>query len=454
MQQISTFRGTILVAALAIISITLGTSCQKQSVYRQKEKPEFILGANEPRIQGDILELHKDTVYILAANLVRNAGQVFRLEAGTIVKVNNNISITINAGGTIEAKGTSEAPIIFTSAANKGSAGTVSSSANNTDKFWYGIRIYGDVANQPSLSSGVMEFVRIEFAGGNEAYLGLPSLLFQNVSSNTVIDNIEVSYSYETPSFEFFGGNFNAYNLISYASAGTDFYIHDGYKGMLQRLLAYRHPFYPGGNALTSLPLAGLLLNGPETFPVISNLSVVGPGTGNSTSLQYFSSSSPRAAFIAENNTRFAISNSVFMEFPLAGFYLNSQETGQSLQSRESLFIHSSVQCNDTSSLFYLPPQLYPPYTSSDFKSFMLQPEFFNSIYSNGESFLLKDRYNYDINPDISPADNSPLLSGAVFDGKFADPFFEKVNYIGAAGKDNWFNGWANFKPLQTDYNN
>ena len=119
------------------------------------------------------------------------------------------------------------------------------------------------------------------------------SLSLVNVDSTTTLNNIQVSYSFATPSFEFSGGNCNARHLVSYASLGSDFNIEDGYTGMMQYLLAYRHPYFaPSEGSGTSL--AGLLISGSASFPAISNLTVIGPDTAKGTSLKYSDTTSAR----------------------------------------------------------------------------------------------------------------------------------------------------------------
>jgi hypothetical protein len=54
--------------------------------------------------------------------------------------------------------------------------------------------------------------------------------------------------------------------------------------------------------------------------------------------------------------------------------------------------------------------------------------------------------------PNFLPEASSPLLTGAAFEGKAADSFFDKVTYKGAFGTENWVQGWTNFTPESTDY--
>ncbi len=50
------------------------------------------------------------------------------------------------------------------------------------------------------------------------------------------------------------------------------------------------------------------------------------------------------------------------------------------------------------------------------------------------------------------PQSGSMLLSGASFTNSLLASYFDKVNFIGAFGTENWTAGWTNFDPVNTDY--
>ena len=439
-------------STLVLIGAGLFSGCTKDPGFFQKARPEVTIRSTDSRLQSNTIHFAKDTVYILATDLTREAGQLLSIEAGTLIKINDGLSITINPDAVIEAKGTATEPVVFTSAAYMGGAG-------KNPRFWNGIHIYGNYLTNGT-SSGNLSHVRIEFAGGDQ-FNFLPSLLLSNLSKETTVENIQVSYSNYTSSFGFYGGNVNAGNLVSYASTGTDFYIREGYKGMLQNLLAWRHPYFPERIPSPSSPfnaLAGVFIEGAETLPVISNATVIGPDLQKGTGYYYTNELSPTArvaALVTTGGSKFHICNSVFMGFPKVGWYMDDQSSAIALNNGESDLTYSIVHSNDPSTAFYLPGNVYHPYTSDDFKAFALQPKFGNQLFLNSAEFVFTDPFNYDNNPDALPQAGSPLLSGSNFDSPvFSDPFFKKVNYRGASGSDNWMQGWTNFDPLRTNYNN
>ncbi|MEO6230479.1 MAG: hypothetical protein ABJB11_13000 [Ferruginibacter sp.] len=427
--------------------VVLFTSCKKEIEVIQKKNPEIVLDAN--RLAQPIISLNHDTVYLLTSNLVRNANEELNIEAGTLIKVKNNLSITINPNGKINANGTQENPIVFTSDAAKGTAGSVT----GTGKYWNGITLNG----MQGTSSGYLKYVRIEFAGGN---FFSSAFVLKNIDSTTLINNVQVSYSIISPAFEFNGGNFNASNLISYASVGSDFLLTNGYTGNLQNLMAYRSPYFINEN---SYQVAGMQIQGTNTFPTISNLSVIGPDNQPGTKYVYDytdSNNSGRriAALYITNNAKFHIRNTVLAGFPKTGFYIDNPSTASSLRLGESDFTYSLVHSNDSTRSFYIPDNLLvlsPPITAKDFKSVMLQPQFQNKLILKTLEYQFTDPYNYNYGLNPQPKQGSLLLSGANFDGPvFSDPFFQKVNYRGAIGENNWLQNWTNFIPLQTNYNN
>lgn len=438
-----------------LLTVSLFPGCKKGPGLVTRDKPEIVIDAQDPRLQASTIYLSQDTVYVLATNLNRSSGQSLVIEAGTLIKVNDRLSITIEEGANITAEGTKDKPVIFTSSTFAGAQGLQCRNCTSAHA-WSGIVINGNATSlMADLSSGTLQYVRIEFAGSNENE-GIPSLLLNNVNQQTILRNIQVSYSSFSASFELRGGNVNAFNWISYASNRSDFYIHGGYTGMMQNILAYRHPYFPNSIFGT---IAGLYIDGDgdsATAPVISNMTVLGPDLQPGTGEGYFlDPPQRRSALLTTGACRFQIRNSVFMGFPKIGFFIDEHSTARALHFAESEFYNNIIHSNDTSLTFNLPIDTYKPFNSSDFKSYMLQARFSNRIFADAALFQFTDPFNYDILPNPMPGAGSPLLEAGKFDTiPFQNSFFERTDYIGAIGKNNWTSGWTNFIPLQTHYNN
>ena len=431
------------------ISLSFSIGCKKaENIRTTLPKPEKNLAG----IQGKLIQLFRDTVYILSEPLIRNNGEQLVIEAGTLIKANPAManSIIIHTGAIIQAQGTATEPIVLTS-----NAGTGTQYLN-----WGGIIINGrSVVNSTSQTadpqdfSGSLNYVRIEFAG----------LVLNGIGNRTNIEHVQVSYAIPQSSYEIHGGTFNAKYLVSYACGGpADFYITKGYSGRIQHLLAYRHPFFGKNGTNPTNALAGIYIENspfnfinarPYTYPIISNATVIGPNEQNGSSPSYIDSNLRSGALVAAGSTGFRIRNSLLFGFPRAEFFIDDTLTAYGLHHLLSEFAYSIVQRNHNANPFFLRPNVYRPYSSVDFMDFMMEQRFGNKMFKHVDDFMLEDPFNYE-SPKPWPKEHSPVLKGANFGGAdFSNFFFDKVMHLGAIGQDNWLSGWTNFIPLKTDYN-
>lgn len=457
----------IITHILVVLHVTAFVGCTKKEHVRvTPQKPEVVLSlftadpfADKTWADRTVLHLHKDTVYVIDANYVRDAGEELIIEEGTLIKLTTASSITINEGAIITANGTPEKPIILTSNARPGTQGPN----------WGGLIINGRSFNNargpngiPDDFSGVLNYVRVEFA----------SVALNGVGSKTVFENIMVSYTnrpafdpYES-AFNINGGTFNARNLVSYACSGpADFFITNGYAGNMQNVLACRHPFFGRTGSDPRNSLAGVFIQNnstnpvnarPYSNPIISNLTVIGPNSVNGTPAEYLDTNRRAAALITTNSTCFHIRNSVILGFPVSAWYLDDKETAENLPKGLAEFDYSIVQSNNQNKVLYLDPTSYPPYTSNDFRGYILGSNFKNRLFNTIGDFEFENLENYEFGPGLLPLDSAFILTGASFERSqfYNHPYFNKdIKYLGAVGKDNWLQGWTNFKPLKTNYN-
>ena len=180
-------------------------------------------------------------------------GATLTIEPGTVIKGDKETraALIVEPGGRIIARGTVDAPIIFTSAMPAG---------QRRPGDWGGVVICGNARNNMGVqqieggprtlhggtddadNSGVLSYVRIEFAGypfkKNQEINGLT---LGSVGSATVLDHIQVSYANDD-AFEWFGGTVNADCLVAYHCWDDDFDADNGYRGTCRGLLGVRHP--------------------------------------------------------------------------------------------------------------------------------------------------------------------------------------------------------------------
>ena len=211
-------------------------------------------------LAGNITEntkLLKRNVYILQGNVYVTNNAVLTIEPGTVI-IGDPVSkgtLVITKGAQIMATGQETDPIIFTSNQSMKKAGD-----------WGGIVILGDApinkfgnvgsysmdldpaltvygGNNPASNSGVLKYVRIEFAGKKVKGMDtFNALTIAGVGNKTILENIMVSYS-GGDSFAFYGGDVNTSQLVSYKSINDDFKFTQGIQCRLFNSLAVRSSY-------------------------------------------------------------------------------------------------------------------------------------------------------------------------------------------------------------------
>ncbi|NDV41743.1 multidrug transporter [Flagellimonas sediminis] len=202
------------------------------------------------------LELDPEIEYIITGPVLIADGATFTVPAGMTIKaepVGVNAYIAIQQGARIVAEGTAINPIIFTSNASAPSSGNwgglvlcgkapINSTADgstDTATTEVGGLSYG--GNTPGDDSGIVKYVRIEYAGGAiDGNAELNSLSLYAVGTGTVVDYVE-AYEGSDDGFEFFGGTVEASHLVvvsceddsidwteGFAGSVTDAYIQHG----------------------------------------------------------------------------------------------------------------------------------------------------------------------------------------------------------------------------------
>jgi hypothetical protein len=218
-------------------------------------------GAKVANLTGNITAsrtLFADTVYTLVGYVKIAGGATLTIQPGTRIlgdPATAGSSLWILRGSKIDAQGTAEAPIVFTSAKPAGS---------RAPGDWGGIIIVGNgIINRTGVvntegpagiaedygggsdnadNSGILRYVRIEFAGfdvsaGNNSELnGLSSYA---VGHGTTLEFVQTLAGLDD-SFEFWGGAVDARFLVSYESGDDHFDTSEGYVGRAQFLIGFQ----------------------------------------------------------------------------------------------------------------------------------------------------------------------------------------------------------------------
>lgn len=302
--------------------------------------------------------LDASKVYLLKGFVYVMDGVTLTIPAGTIIRGDqgSKASLVITRGGKIMAEGTASKPIIFTSNKAVGS---------RQPGDWGGLIILGKAKNNipggegiieggftaplgnhggsnDDDNSGILKYVRVEFPGiafvPNSEINGIT---FGSVGKSTTVDYVQVSYSGDD-SFEWFGGNVNAKHLVSIANIDDVFDFDNGYTGKLQYLVAQRDPALADqagqSNGIESDNSEKAFTTEPRTRPVISNLTLIGPGTP--------SDGKHENANLWRRGSKMVLANSVFINARY-GIDIRDKETGDALTDGSSLIKNNIYQAND-----------------------------------------------------------------------------------------------------------
>ncbi|PTM08076.1 MAG: hypothetical protein DA407_09000 [Bacteroidetes bacterium] len=221
-------------------------------------EPNQIIAGN---ITQDIT-LSKKNTYMLMGSVFVTENATLTIEPGTVIigDYDSKASLTITRGSKIVAIGEETDPIVFTSnrgvkrsgdwggiiilgdaPSNKFGNGSVASYYPELDSSEYGFTNHGGENNYDS--SGVLKYVRIEYAGKKAKSVGnFNGLLLASIGNQTILENIMVSYSAGN-SFEVLGGEVIMENLVSYKSNGNDYKFNYGTQTKLYNALAVRSPY-------------------------------------------------------------------------------------------------------------------------------------------------------------------------------------------------------------------
>ncbi|MCF7560012.1 hypothetical protein L3X39_05130 [Sabulilitoribacter multivorans] len=211
--------------------------------------------------------LLKRDVYLLLGSVFVTNGATLTIEPGTVIYGDfaTKASLTIAKGSKIIAEGTVTDPIIFTSKRsvkrpgdwggivvlgnapiNRFGSGSVSQFYPNLTGADYANTNYG--GDDEVCSSGILKFVRIEYAGKRitrETYFN--GLLLASVGKETKIENVMVSHS-GGDSFAIWGGLVSLSQAVSYKSSGTDYKFSYGTRSDISNSLAVRSPYLSNGS--------------------------------------------------------------------------------------------------------------------------------------------------------------------------------------------------------------
>lgn len=405
--------------------------------------------------------LTSDKKYLLRGFVNVNAPATLTIQPGTVIfaEKTSKGTLIINRGAKLEASGTSNAPIVFTSELSPGSrapgdwggiiiAGNASINVPGgtaTIEGGTGTTYGGGATPNDNDNSGTLRYVRIEFGGiaflpDNE----INGLTLGGVGRGTTIEYVQVSHCGDD-SFEWFGGTANAKYLISHRPVDDDFDTDFGFSGKIQFALAIRDPQVAdisGSNGFESDNDGTGTTNNPRTSPLFSNVTVVGPMQDTSAT----PNANYRRGAHLRRSTLTSIYNSIFIGWPI-GLLLDGSNvvdacTTDALQIRNTIWAGLRAGNSFVSTV-----------GGFDAAGWYNTTAYGNRSYAQPAEVGLGNPFSL-TNPNPVPGTGSPALTGADFsNARLTDPFFASTTYVGAfSAGTRWDLGWANYDPQSTVY--
>jgi hypothetical protein len=334
----------LILSATVISSMILG-SCSSDDDSLIVPQPPVV--GDEITVSGSIEEDQtwtKDKVYILDGKVVVDGGATLTIEAGTVVKgaqgqQTQASALIIDRDATLNANGTAQEPIIFTSILDDIISGeTESPNLTVNDRgLWGGVIILGNApssfegdateeliegipansgfglygGNDPADSSGNIQYVSIRHGGanigeGNE----INGLTLGGVGNGTVINHIEVIANLDD-GVEFFGGTVDASNIVVWGVGDDSIDIDQAYSGTVSNVAI----------VMNNVSDHGLEIDGPEgsatgmytleNITIFSDDSETNANSGNREYAQF------RSSAMGTNNNILLVGGLVDSDFTL-----------------------------------------------------------------------------------------------------------------------------------------
>ncbi|PRD57393.1 hypothetical protein [Sphingobacterium gobiense] len=454
------------VLSLTVCAVALFSSCNKD-VATPEGDFNASLPAGRPLVEipvnsnGIITKsrLSKDTVWTIPGVAFVNPGTTLTIDPGTYLTTGRAIEydddatsdthsiagvLVVPKTAKIHAEGTVAEPIVFTSPKVSGRAagdfgGIIllgRATTNQTNPRIEGIPApigvdvtYGGTIDNDD--SGILKYVRIEFAGyelapNNE----INGLTLGGVGSGTTLSHIQVSWGRDD-AFEFFGGTVNADHLVALSTDDDDFDFDFGYSGTIQYALSLKDPNSTNSTSGGSSDSNGIESDNdgsgssasPKTNPKLENFTFLGINNAGTAATKLRFGNRWRRA------TAMTITRSIIAGYGTGVAFENITSSG-------STFSNNVVHGYTTAITGTPTPVNYTgnsTSTAANANSYLRLGNVLgtvNPFYSTGSSFNIAN---------LVPATTSPAYGTAsTYKGAFAP---------GATATTAWTAGWTEFQP-------
>ena len=438
--------------------------------------------------------LFADTAYTLSGFIHVANGATLTIKPGTIIKGDFNVlgsSLLILKGAKIQAVGTADAPIVFTSSRAAGQrqpgdwgglilvgnavnnrSGSVAVEGSGTDGATVvsgkNYTVIYNGGTTPTDNSGTLSYVRVEFGGFAPVQdQEFNAFTFAAIGSGTRASYLEAMNGLDD-SYEFFGGGFDLDHLVAFETGDDQFDMSEGWSGRMQFLIGINTTQLTPrtGAGSYSVDVEGIENDGcngsgctlgfntsPYTVPLVANFTLVGcgqascMGTGGGHGLMLRRGT---GGYYVNGVVARWTSDGVSMRdsatFARAG-NTATPSTAADLQLRNILFAETNGKVFQTPVNAATNPQADMDLAANSLTlSTATAASLFTTVPAVGAAPASITAF------DFSPAAGSPIATGglATFAGSIqtkAGTFVTPTAYLGAAapGGTKWWTGWTNY---------
>ena len=403
---------------------------------------------------GAVFNAYAENDYLLDGRVFVNPGATLNIEAGTVIKgrqgTGEDASVLVVArGGVINAIGTADAPIIFTSELDD--VNDPVDVAFDAVELWGGLIILGaapinatggenNIEGIPAEergmyggtdsedNSGTLKYVSIRHGGieigeGNE----INGLTMGGVGSGTTIEYVEV-FSNKDDGFEWFGGTVNCKHLISAFCRDDAFDIDEGLNSKMQYLFAIQGETTGDHCGEHDGAPDSALENEPKAYVEVYNATYLGGGMA--------SQSEGTRIFRLRENWGGEYKNSIFGDYN--GYGVTAENKYSPTDVKDRMEAGEVILANNI--WFNLSAGSTWDKVAKDGETWTAEHlEANNNLYEDPQ--LVGISRTQDGTLDPRPALNGPAQANLIAYPE--DGFFEAVDYKGAFGTDNWAQGWT-----------
>jgi hypothetical protein len=285
-----------------------------------------------------------DNVYILENLIMVVAPAVLTIEPGTTILGKRNTGLAALSGSRLEAEGTRNDPIVFTSANPVGQrlagdwAGLALVGKAEVNRENFDLRIIPDEhdarvgGEDDTWNCGTVKYVRIEFGGSEiDGQKALNGLTLAGCGSETTVEYVQ-SHLSNDDGIAVFGGTVDIRHIVSTRAQDDGFDFDTAWRGTAQYLAVQQDLNGAEGIEIENLAEEPTAL--PQTDARIYNFTLLGAdGTGDRQTGLYF-----------KFNGMGSASHGIVMGHKSSGLYIEGPEAAQNAENGD---------INVTNTLFY-----------------------------------------------------------------------------------------------------